>query len=218
MGDINQFQWVQQNQHLINGPVLEVGSRHYSKESSINYRALCKSVEYIGIDMSPGDNVDLVLNLTEDFSLIEEKLDGKRFNTVICCSVLEHVDNIFQMTQNISRLTNAGSVLFVSVPFTWRFHGYPNDYWRFTSEAIKYLFPEFSFKQELGTVSSNIEGDVEALEENPNSFIVKNNNPQLFKLDRVFKYLRIFTHAFKPYKYTLIPSMINMTGFKSFDN
>lgn len=33
-----------------------------------------------------------------------------------------------------------GATILVCVPFVWRVHAYPNDYWRMTSEALKILF------------------------------------------------------------------------------
>ena len=32
-----------------------------------------------------------------------------------------------------------------SVPFVWRIHAYPSDYWRFTKEGVKLLFPRIRF-------------------------------------------------------------------------
>jgi len=33
-----------------------------------------------------------------------------------------------------------GATLFISVPFVWRVHAYPNDYWRMTTEGVRSLF------------------------------------------------------------------------------
>ena len=37
--------------------------------------------------------------------------------------------------------------MFLSVPWVWRFHGYPSDYWRFSPEALKFLFPGFKIDE-----------------------------------------------------------------------
>jgi hypothetical protein len=49
------------------------------------------------------------------------------------------------MAENIQRLLEPGGVLYVSVPFAWEIHSYPSDYWRFTPEAVRLLFPGIDF-------------------------------------------------------------------------
>jgi len=152
MGSIQQFNWIKNNIHLINSPILEIGSRYIAKNVSMDYRSLFKDSSFTGIDMFPGNNVDKVIDLTWDFDRIKKKIGGLKFNAIICCSVFEHIDNIFKAADNLSKLTNKNGILFISVPFVWEFHAYPDDFWRFTPQAIKYLFPEFSFKPELSTL------------------------------------------------------------------
>jgi hypothetical protein len=38
-----------------------------------------------------------------------------------------------------------GGMTVLSVPFAWGVHAYPDDYWRFTPQAVKYLFPQLRF-------------------------------------------------------------------------
>ena len=40
----------------------------------------------------------------------------------------------------IPKLSISGGSLFIAVPFVWRFHGYPNDYFRYTHNGIKKLY------------------------------------------------------------------------------
>lgn len=219
MGDVNQLNWVRDHRGLIKGPVLEVGSRHYSAESSVDYRGLCEGLEFVGVDMSAGKNVDVVLDFTSDLETIRERLGGRSFSTLICCSVLEHVEDVFQMARNLSAVVAPGGVMFMSVPFTWRFHGYPSDYWRFSPKAIRFLFPEFSFRDDLCTISSNMPGDVSALADDPNSFVVKLTGPlqpryRLLSRFKLFQRLRVGT-GLDQYSYMMVPSCINMVGFKS---
>jgi hypothetical protein len=201
MGDANQYMWVKNHAGLIRGPVLEIGSRHYDAKSSNDFRALCRNHEYTGIDMSAGENVDLVLDFTRDFATIDRRLDGRRFGTVLCMSVMEHVADIFSFARNLTDATAAGAHLFVSVPFSWRFHGYPSDYWRFSPEAIKFLFPGFEFQASAGIISTHIVGDVVPLPENLNEFAVvtKRRGPLGLKW-------------LGGHRYVLKPTMIGMLG------
>lgn len=212
MGDINQHAWIMKYRDLIKGPVLEIGARHYSKDVSIDYRSIASGVEYIGTDMLAGDNVDIVINFTADIEEIRAKLNGKKINTIICCSVLEHVDNVFKIAENISKILDKGGVLFISVPFHWRFHGYPNDYWRFTPEGLKYLFKDFEFSK--GMTSTNVDGDMHDGTDDPNGVTQKlvPKNHSLAK--RILMKLGLIDDPFKKYQYLLAPSMISMVGIK----
>lgn len=217
MGDLNQFNWIKQHRDFIHGPVMEIGSRHYAAESAIDYRSLCDGLEFVGVDMSEGANVDVVLDFTTDAEFISNRLPQK-FGTVICCSVLEHVENVFKMAENITRVVAPGGTLFLSVPFTWRFHGYPHDYWRFTPKALRFLFPEFQFRPELCTISSNAVGDIKPLSDDPNAFVVHPTvelapRYRLLSRFKVFNRLRVASLLDK-HPYLLLPSNINMVGIK----
>jgi hypothetical protein len=172
MGDYNQFLWVKKNIDIIKSPVLEIGSRKYSDATFNNFRALLsEGSHYLGCDMQNGDNVDMIIDFTEDIDLIKEKLGGLDIKTVICCSVLEHVDKPWVFADNLSSLLKPGAVIFMSVPFVWEFHGYPSDYWRFTPKAVEKLFEKFDFPEKLRTISSNVNGDMQGFKDNPNDFI-----------------------------------------------
>jgi len=117
---------------LFQGPILEVGSHHQSKVPSPR-ELFDPSLEYFGIDMSDGPGVDAVHDM--EYPL------ARTFKSVICCSVLEHTQRPWRVAQNIEASLESGGCLYVSTPFTWRFHGYPSDYWRISTEAYKILFP-----------------------------------------------------------------------------
>lgn len=232
MGDFNQYLWVKKNLDLIKSDVIEIGSKFYTEDTYIDYRKLChdNNLNYLGTDLTEGRNVDLVIDFTDDISLIEKKLKAK-YKTVICCSVLEHVKDIFKFANNISSIVETGGVLLLSVPFTWEFHGYPNDYWRFTPAAIEYLFDQFTFPIEYRTISSHIPYDIEQLTDNPNHFAYSvllkgTNKPETINahvnllrfvynllIKKKVKNERILFHSIGTTR-IFKPSCINMLGFK----
>ena len=118
------------------GRTLIVGSRLYSEKP--DRRKVYPDA--IGIDMLPGDGVDLVLDL-------EEPLPAKlgTFEHVECWSVLEHSKRPWKMAANITRLMAHGGTLHISAPFVWRVHNFPSDYFRYTKEGIRALFPGISW-------------------------------------------------------------------------
>lgn len=123
---------------LKKGRTLIVGSQVYRTRQ--DRRLLYEDV--LGIDMLPGPGVDRVLNL-------EEKLptDIGIFSHIECCSVLEHSQRPWLMAINIENLLVPNGTLDLEVPFVWRVHAYPSDYWRFTVEGVRLLFPNIGWNQ-----------------------------------------------------------------------
>lgn len=114
------------------GRTLIVGA--FVTDGKADRRALYE--EAVGVDMRPGPGVDLVLNLEDG---LPEDLGV--FDHVECCSVLEHSRRPWLLAANVERLMAPGATLHLQVPFVWRFHDYPSDYWRFTAEGVRELFP-----------------------------------------------------------------------------
>lgn len=146
MTSLNIQHWLLKNRDLINGQILEVGSRRYGDRTMALREMLDRKVgprQITGVDITPGPNVDVVADLaTENF----EDLNALHtFDTIICLSVLEHVPKVWVMAANLERLLNPGGAIFISVPFVFRFHEYPVDCWRITHQGIVCLFPQIDF-------------------------------------------------------------------------
>lgn len=164
MGDTNQLLFVERHARRFSGPYLEVGSKDYG--STQDLRALFRGpCEYIGVDREAGPGVDLVLDLAGDFASVDAALGGRRFGTIFCLSVLEHVEQPFRMADNLTQLLASDGWLCVAVPFAFKFHGYPSDYWRFTHEGVRKLFPEICFRTEDGTAATSRAGDFRPLDD-----------------------------------------------------
>lgn len=132
MGDRNQRHFLAR--HKYEGPVLEVGSRDANGNT--------QDFGGIGVDLEPGPGVDVVLDLSQGIGELTER----SFGLIVCCSVLEHVRDPWAMARNLTRLLKPGGTIYVSVPWTWRYHAYPDDYWRFSWSGIRELFPEIEWE------------------------------------------------------------------------
>jgi hypothetical protein len=154
MGDINQLAFIKKHADKFSGPFLEVGSKDYGTTQDLRSLFISKG-EYTGLDMEAGSGVDIVMDLTSDFGQVDTKLGKKRFGAIFCLSVLEHCDNPFKMAKNLTALLKPGGMICIGVPFSWQIHGYPNDYWRFTPEGIKKLFPSIKFDMEKSTAATS---------------------------------------------------------------
>lgn len=89
-------------------------------------------------DNLPGPEVTRVVNIMR----LEDAIKGYA-QTVLCSSVLEHVQNPFVAAEWLSKLARAGGTLILTVPFSYEYHAAPKDYWRFTQDGVLALFDRY---------------------------------------------------------------------------
>lgn len=142
MGDVNQRLFLTRSLPSVGGPVLEVGSRDYGSTSS--FRDVFTGSEYVGVDLSAGKNVDRVVDLASGIGDLPEA----HFALAICCSVLEHVRRPWDMAENLTRLIRPGGAIYIAVPWVWRYHPYPDDYFRFSWRGVAELFPRIRWTRQ----------------------------------------------------------------------
>ena len=150
MGDVNQRLFLEKLLPHADGPVIEIGAKDYG--STVNFRDLYHG-EYVGVDLEAGKGVDVVADLTVGLGPLQEG----HFALAICCSVLEHTPTPWVMAENLTRLLRPGGALYISVPWVWRYHAYPDDYFRFSPRAVQSLFPSLSWRH--ATYSSTVPGE-----------------------------------------------------------
>lgn len=151
MGDVNQRLFLTRSTPRTDGPVLEVGSRDYG--STASFRDVFAGNEYIGVDLSAGKDVDRVIDLAAGTG----DLPDAYFALTICCSVLEHVRRPWDMAENLTRLVRPDGAIYVAVPWVWRYHPYPDDYFRFSWRGVAELFPRITWTRQA--CSTNIAGE-----------------------------------------------------------
>ena len=196
MGSPNDLIYIQTTYPAANGPVLEVGCKYNSTEFRKFFEN--QKVEFVGTDIEESElinpakpwkgRVDIVCDLTAP----ENPLPKNYFDLVICCSVMEHVPNPWVMAEKISELVRPGGKLYIAVPWVWKYHGYPKDYYRFTHTAIEYLYPSFTWGNFAW--SSTSEGDIQWQEMDQiteRKMIIADHSPDGTKTNKYIKYLSI---------------------------
>ena len=158
MGDQNQLLYLQRFSPPQHGAILEIGSKDYG--STVPFRQHLRHTEYVGLDMAAGIGVDVVGDPSKSLCGLSENY----YSLVICCSVLEHVERSWVMAENITRLTKPGGCLFISVPWVWRYHAYPDDFFRFSWRGVETLFPGFSWSNRY--YSTTVTGEFVEITEN----------------------------------------------------
>jgi len=105
----------------------------YGGTDNIGSRVVPKILKQVGV-------VDYhMLDFDNGYDL-RKPIKGKKFNLGICMDLMEHVSDPFLVAKNIMDSLQPGSLFFITVPYSWPVHGYPNDYWRFTPEGLEELF------------------------------------------------------------------------------
>ena len=92
---------------------------------------------YVNIDLLAVPGVDVAANAEHlPFS-------SSVFQRVECDAVLEHVRDPCRVVNEIRRVLAPGGYLHIVTPFCHPFHGFPEDFRRFTIEGLKLLAPDF---------------------------------------------------------------------------
>lgn len=117
------------------GRVLVVGSKVYPGRP--DWRLT--HPDGVGVDMEDGPGVNVVANLERG------PLRGEKFAHIECVSVLEHSTKPWVLAANLEKMLLPGGSIFISAPWVWRYHGYPQDLWRFSHHALPVLFPSITW-------------------------------------------------------------------------
>lgn len=119
------------------GRVLDLGAGKLAWRADLSRQAS----RYVSADYSrEHPDLDLIFDATRRFPLA----DGS-FDTIFCCSVLEHCQEPWHAFDEMFRVLAPGGVAILSVPFAFYLHGLPHDYYRFTPRAVRYLSEKAGF-------------------------------------------------------------------------
>lgn len=94
----------------------------------------------LNCDIKSAPGVDLVGNLEDDAFLAE--LAARKFKSVLCSNLLEHVERRSAITETLVKVVPSGGYLFVSGPHSYPHHADPIDtMFRPSVEELAALFP-----------------------------------------------------------------------------
>lgn len=116
------------------GAVLEIGSR---ARSAITRRdRIPKRFDYVGLDILPGPNVDLVGDAHE----LSRLFPDRRFVAAFSASVFEHLAMPWKVALELNQVLVPGGLVYTSTHQTWPVHEEPWDFWRFSRHSWQTLF------------------------------------------------------------------------------
>lgn len=118
------------------GDMLEIGGRLNPRDkdfSAFTYHSL-------DLDGAPGGLSNTMIG---DLTQCPEIPDAS-FDFIFSFDVFEHIDRPWLAAAETQRLLKPGGVTVHSTLFAWRYHPCPIDYWRYTAEGLKSLFPDLT--------------------------------------------------------------------------
>lgn len=123
-----------------NGRLIDIGC------GTKPYRSLLAPyvLEHLGVDhegsLHDPSNVDLT------GSAYDVPAESGSFDTALCTSVLEHVEEPEAALRECFRLLRPGGMAIYSVPFIWHIHEAPRDFYRYSEHGIRYLMEKVGFE------------------------------------------------------------------------
>ena len=130
----NEFIKQVNNEHL---SVLEIGSRIVSSGSSSLRHHFPGAKSYTGFDIYPDSNTDVV----GDAHKLSQYFKDKKFDAVFSIAVFEHLAMPWVVAKEINKVLEIGGITFHISHFSWPIHETPWDFYRYSDEGFKVLFP-----------------------------------------------------------------------------
>jgi hypothetical protein len=133
----------------INNPIVfELGTKQSVVGRSTFHKFYAPHASaYYGIDVEDGIDVDLVADVHNLSDIINNQNKiPKKCDIFISCSTFEHIRNPFKAMEEISKIMNPTSLLFIQTHQSFPLHAYPYDYWRYTIESLSYIVECAGFK------------------------------------------------------------------------
>ena len=115
--------------------VYDIGSKGQG-ETGLEFIPL--GVRLLSIDIDAETKPDVVADAHDLHMIPTDSADG-----VFTSSVLEHVRDPWKVVSEIERILKPGGVVHIGMPFVFRFHADPDDFWRTSYKGIDLLCQRF---------------------------------------------------------------------------
>lgn len=111
--------------------IVDLGSCDYNG----SYRPIFarKPWRYLGVDLEPGKNVDLVLRDAYDW----REFGTESVDVVVSGQTYEHTEFFWETTREITRILKPGGLCCLIAPATGNEHRFPLDCWRINTDGFR---------------------------------------------------------------------------------
>lgn len=111
--------------------ILLCGAAPWDGNKSPDHTLHFCNAKWTTTDIEAGNGVDIVGDLQTLWQRCTRRFDG-----IFCQSVLEHIERPWTAIHSMSQLLRRGGLLYIGTHQTFPLHGYPKDYFRFSTDAL----------------------------------------------------------------------------------
>lgn len=115
--------------------VLEYGTKRWGKDPT-HHKSLWPKATHYGVDFIDGEDVDMVCDVHE------MSQHARNIDVIFSASTFEHLKKPWIAADEILKTLKPGGFFFIQTHSTFPIHAYPDDYYRFSDEALKSLFTD----------------------------------------------------------------------------
>ncbi|MBI2675124.1 MAG: methyltransferase domain-containing protein [Candidatus Aenigmarchaeota archaeon] len=96
----------------------------------------------LNVDIDNSVEPDIVWDIERDWNFAK----NSEFDEVHAHSIMEHLYGTHHFLGECFRVLKPGGMLYLSVPFFYRYHSHPNDFYRFTKPCVERLLRDHGFE------------------------------------------------------------------------
>lgn len=104
------------------------GAKKWEGSVQFDHSQNAPNARWTTTDVEAGDGVELVMDLEDGTDRV--------FDGIFCPSILEHVRRPWKAIASMARMLNKSGLMYVSTHQSFPLHYYPQDYFRFSREAL----------------------------------------------------------------------------------
>ena len=119
------------------GSWVKPGQELYKGQESYKGLFNLPNWKYYGLDIQPGNNVDIVAKETYEWGL--ELLS---YDVIISGQCLEHVKDTKEWIKQVDKYLKVGGLVCIIAPWSYRQHRYPVDCWRILPDGMEFLLKD----------------------------------------------------------------------------
>ena len=120
--------------------IIEVGTRQWVEGAETHLRDCFPTVpreRYVMVDIAAGTDVDVVADLHD----LPADWSG-RFDALVASAVFEHLQRPWVAAREVARVLKPGGRCYIATHQTYPLHGFPSDFFRFSTEALSLIFTD----------------------------------------------------------------------------
>ncbi len=116
--------------------IFDIGAQDVNPQP-LNYRQIFENGrwKYVGVDMTAGPNVDLVLDDPYDWTAVKDD----SVDVIVTGQAFEHIEFFWVTMEEMARTLKPDGLIFLIAPSTGPEHRYPVDCWRFYPDGMHAL-------------------------------------------------------------------------------